>query len=109
MANTWPKEPRLIGKKTPRLDGPEKATGRAKYSYDINPKGLLHAAILRCPNAHAKITTLDSADAEKMPGVKGIHLISGAGKEVGDAGEDVLALDAVPEGHAQDAVGGVKV
>ena len=62
MANTWPKEPRLIGKKTPRLDGPDKSTGRAKYSYDINPKGLLHAAILRCPHAHAKITKLDSAE-----------------------------------------------
>jgi xanthine dehydrogenase YagR molybdenum-binding subunit len=75
MANTWPKEPRLIGKKTPRLDGPDKATGRAKYSYDINPKGLLHAAMLRCPHAHAKVTKIDTADAEKMPGVKAIYLV----------------------------------
>ena len=42
MANAWPKEPRLIGKKTQRLDGPDKATGRAKYSFDKSLPGLLH-------------------------------------------------------------------
>jgi xanthine dehydrogenase YagR molybdenum-binding subunit len=115
MANTWPKEPRLIGKKTPRLDGPEKATGRAKYSYDINPKGLLHAEILRCPHAHAKITTLDTTAAENMPGVKAIHIIGSVdgksveGRELFYAGEDVLALAADTEEHARDALRVVQV
>ena len=36
MAYTWPKERRIIGTKVQRLDGPEKATGNAKYSFDIN-------------------------------------------------------------------------
>src|SRR5207302_2959790 len=67
MANTWPKERRIIGTKVQRLDGPEKATGNAKYSYDINRPGMLHATILGCPYAHAKLKSLDTSAAEKMP------------------------------------------
>ena len=55
QGRSWPKKRRLLGTKVPRLDGPEKATGRAKYSYDINRPGMLHAEILRSPHAHAKI------------------------------------------------------
>lgn len=109
MANSWPKERRLIGKKHPRVDGPEKATGRAKYSYDMNPKGLLHALILRSPHAHAKITKLDYADAEKMPGVKAVHVIAGEGRELYYAGDEILALAADTEEHAHDALRAVKV
>lgn len=47
MAYTWPKERRLIGTKVQRLDGPEKATGRAKYSFDINRPGMLFAKVFR--------------------------------------------------------------
>ena|SRR5260370_258159 len=81
MANTWPKERRLIGTKVQRLDGPEKATGRAKYSYDINRPGMLHARILRCPYAHAKLKSLDTSAAEKIPGFKALHAIAKEGEE----------------------------
>ena len=64
MANAWPKEPRLIGNKTQRLDGPDKATGKAKYSFDKDLPELLHAKILRCPYAHAKLTELDTTAAD---------------------------------------------
>ena len=83
-AESWqpigPKKRRLIGTKVPRLDGPEKATGKAKYSFDINRPGMLHAVILRCPHAHAKIKSIDTAAAEKMPGFKALHLIVKAGR-----------------------------
>ena len=42
----WPQQRRVIGTRVPRLDGPDKATGRAKYSFDINLPGLLHATHL---------------------------------------------------------------
>src|SRR5215207_8055597 len=71
----WPKKRRLLGTKIRRLDGPEKATGRAKYSYDINRKGMLHAAMLRSPHAHAKIKSLDTTAAKKTPGFKALVLI----------------------------------
>src|SRR5262245_56989176 len=108
MANTWPKERRVIGTKVPRLDGPEKATGHAKYSFDINRPGILHARILRCPYAHAKLTNLDTAAAEKMPGVAAVHVIAKPGAELYLAGAEVVALAADTEEHCIDALRAIK-
>ena len=71
----WPKKRRLLGTKIKRLDGPDKATGRAKYSYDINRKGQLHGLILRSPHAHAKIKSIDTSAAKKTPGFKALVII----------------------------------
>jgi xanthine dehydrogenase YagR molybdenum-binding subunit len=101
---TWPKQRRLLGKKHTRIDGPAKATGTAKYSYDINRKDMLHGVILRCPYAHAKLTTLDWAAAEKMPGVKAVHPIVKVGAELFYAGDEILGLAADTEEHAFDAL-----
>ncbi len=109
MATSWPKKRRLIGSKIQRLDGPAKATGKAKYSYDINRNGMLHAVMLRSPHAHAKIKSLDTSDAEKMPGVKAVHPIKKAGDELFWAGEEIFALAADTEEHALDAVRAVKI
>jgi xanthine dehydrogenase YagR molybdenum-binding subunit len=75
MAEGWPKKRRLLGTKVKRLDGPDKATGRAKYSYDINRKGMLHGVILRSPLAHAKIKSIDTSEALKVPGCKAVVVI----------------------------------
>jgi len=58
MAEGWPKQRRILGTRVKRIDAPDKATGRAKYSYDINRPGQLHAAMLRCPHAHAKVNAI---------------------------------------------------
>lgn len=76
MAEGWPKKPRIIGTRVKRLDGPAKATGVAKYSYDINRKGMLHGKILRSPHAHAKIKSIDTAAARKVPGFKALAYIN---------------------------------
>jgi xanthine dehydrogenase YagR molybdenum-binding subunit len=109
MPTSWPKERRIIGTKVPRLDGPDKSTGRAKYSFDINRPGMLQAMILRCPHTHAKVVSIDSAEAEKMPGVKAVHVIAGPGKELFYAGDEVIALAADTEEHAHDALRAIKV
>jgi xanthine dehydrogenase YagR molybdenum-binding subunit len=109
MAYSWPKQPRVIGTKVERLDGPDKATGRAKYSFDINRPGLLHGVILRSPYAHAKIKSIDTSKAEGMPGVKAVHPIVKAGAELYYAGDEILALAADTEEHAADALRAVKV
>src|SRR5205814_9094315 len=70
MATKWPEKRRLLGTRVSRLDGPEKSTGRAKYSMDMNLPGMLHAAIVRCPYAHAKIKSIDTSAARKSPGFK---------------------------------------
>src|SRR5919202_1228708 len=96
MATSWPKKRRLLGTNIQRLDGPEKATGRAKYTLDINRPGMLHGMFLRCPHAHAKIKSIDITPAEKMPGVKAVMLVNNAkeGKELFYAGDEVAALAA---------------
>jgi xanthine dehydrogenase YagR molybdenum-binding subunit len=109
MATSWPKKRRLIGKKFSRLDGPAKSTGHARYSFDINRPGMLHAVILRCPHAHAKVTAIDTADAMKSPGVKAIHEIAKVGGELFYAGDEVVALAADTEEHAADAMRKIKV
>jgi len=109
MATKWPQKRRLIGTRVTRVDGPYKATGRARYSYDINRPGQLHAVMLRCPHAHAKITSLDTSDAEKSPGFKAIYVIAKEGKELFYAGDEVLAIACDTEEHAHDAVRAVKI
>jgi xanthine dehydrogenase YagR molybdenum-binding subunit len=74
-AEGWPKKRRLLGTRVARLDGPAKATGRAKYSYDVNRPGMLHGKFLRSPHAHAKIKSIDTSAARKMPGVKAVVII----------------------------------
>src|ERR1700730_7837836 len=100
MANTWPKERRILGTKTERLDGPDKATGRAKYSFDINRPGMLHAMILRCPHGHARIKKINTSTAEKIAGVKAFQLIAKEGAELYYAGDEIIAVAADTEEHA---------
>src|SRR6516162_931806 len=75
MAEGWPKKRRLLGTKVKRIDGPDKATGRAKYSYDVNRPGMLYGAVLRSPYAHAKVKSLDTAAAKRTPGFKALAMI----------------------------------
>jgi xanthine dehydrogenase YagR molybdenum-binding subunit len=109
MAYTWPKERRLIGTKIQRIDGPDKSTGTAKYSYDINRPGMLFGKMLRSPYAHCKITTLDTSAAEASPGFKAVHIIAKQGAELFYAGDEILAIAADTEEHAVDAIRAVKV
>jgi xanthine dehydrogenase YagR molybdenum-binding subunit len=106
---SWPREPRLIGQRISRLDGPDKATGTAKYTYDLRFPGMLYARFVRCPHAHARITRLDTSAAQAMPGVKAIHLVQGEGSEIQWALDEIVAVAAVSEQVAEDAVRAVKV
>jgi xanthine dehydrogenase YagR molybdenum-binding subunit len=109
MAAEWPQERRLIGGRHTRIDGPAKSTGKARYTLDINRPKMVHGAILRSPHAHAKITALDTAAAEKLPGVKGVVVIAGVGKELFYAGDEIAAVAADTEEHAQDALRAIKI
>jgi xanthine dehydrogenase YagR molybdenum-binding subunit len=99
----------LLGKRISRVDGPVKVSGRAKYTYDYNPSGLLAGKILRCPYAHARITSIDTSAAEKMPGVKAVKIIQETGTEVFWAGDEVVGVAAVDEQTAEDAIRAIKV
>ena len=58
---------RIINKPIPRVDGPQKVSGTAKYSYDVRLPGMLYGRILRSPHARAKVTKLDLAPAKRIP------------------------------------------
>lgn len=61
-----------VGKRILRKDGPEKVTGRAAYTVDIQMRNLLVGRILRSPHPHAKILHIDTSKALRVPGVKAI-------------------------------------
>src|SRR5712692_4209378 len=66
----WPEKPVLIGTSVKRLDGPEKVSGRAKYTLDINRPGMIYGRMVRSPHPHARIVSIDLSDALKAPGVR---------------------------------------
>jgi xanthine dehydrogenase YagR molybdenum-binding subunit len=105
----WPTNRRVIGTKVQRLDGPQKATGRAKYSYDINRPGMCHARILRCPHAHARIRSIDTTQCEKTPGFRALHMMVKPNEELYFAGAEVIAVAADTEEHADDCMRAIRV
>ncbi|HXJ95723.1 MAG TPA: xanthine dehydrogenase family protein molybdopterin-binding subunit [Terriglobia bacterium] len=107
----WPEasERKLIGKRISRIDGPAKASGRAKYTYDTNPPGLLQGKVLRSPHAHARITSVDTSEAQNLPGVRAIRVVQPVGTEIQWEGDEIVAIAADTEEIAEDAARKVKV
>lgn len=111
-----------IGKSANRVDGRERVTGAARYTYDIHPAGLLYAATLRCPHPHARIVALDTSAAELLEGVRAvlsknnaadIGWYGGASKlfdeELRFAGEEVAVVAADDMDTARDALELIRV
>jgi 4-hydroxybenzoyl-CoA reductase alpha subunit len=63
---------KVIGHSVPRIDGPEKVTGAAKYTLDLKFPNMLYGKILTSPHAHARIISIDTSEAEALPGVKAV-------------------------------------
>ncbi len=102
-----PANMRWLGKRIPRVEGADKVTGRAKYTYDIQLPGMLYGKILRSPYPHARIRSIDASEAEKMPGVKAV--ITDLTREVNYVGEEVAAVAATSEQIARDALKRIKI
>ena len=62
----------VVGQRQPRLDGPQKVTGRSLFTDDVVLPGMLSAKVLRSPHAHARILRLDTSKAKALPGVKAV-------------------------------------
>ena len=62
----------LIGKRIPKMDAPEKTSGKTRYVHDIDLPGQLHAKILRSSQVHAKIVSIDTSAARALPGVHAV-------------------------------------
>jgi xanthine dehydrogenase YagR molybdenum-binding subunit len=69
-----------IGRKTPRVDGPLKVSGMAQYASDFHFPGMLYAVPVEATIANGRVVKLDTAAAEKMPGVGAIFHRANIGK-----------------------------
>jgi CO/xanthine dehydrogenase Mo-binding subunit len=63
---------KVIGQRTPKVDGLERVTGKATYAADFVLPDLLHGKVLRSPHAHARILRLDTRQAEQLEGVRAV-------------------------------------
>ena len=61
-----------VGRRMRRKEDPRLITGKGTYVDDIQVAGCLHAAIVRSPEAHAKIVSIDKSAAEARPGVRAV-------------------------------------
>ncbi|MCH9017213.1 MAG: hypothetical protein IIB89_05560 [Chloroflexi bacterium] len=64
---------RIFGSGIRRREDPRLITGAATYTDDVQLPGMLHAAMLRSPHAHAKINSIDTAAAKAAPGVVAVY------------------------------------
>ena len=67
---------RVVGQPLPKVDAVSKVTGRAIYADDMLPPRTLHCRILRSPHPHARILSIDTSAARRIPGV--LAVITGA-------------------------------
>lgn len=100
---------RLVGTRPNRPDGMDKVTGRARYGADMSAPGMLFAAVVRSPHAHARIVKIDASKAEALDGVKAV--VTRADFPEGLTGEDwnlqentIAGERALYDGHAVAAV-----
>ena len=94
----------LLGTHQPRVDGPDKVSGRARYTHDQAPAGVLHGAVLTSPHAAARVVAIDASRARVLPGVKAVLTDVHPTGTVRFAGEYVAAVAAVGKAVAQDAL-----
>ncbi len=111
---------KLIGKNYSTADLVAKVTGRAKYAEDFRADGMLFAKLLPSPMPHARVRSIDTSAAEAMPGVEVILTAdelppvdapneAGLTNEPVYEGEPILAVAAVDETTAADAIERIRV
>lgn len=117
----------VINSRLPRLDTPDKATGRAKFIDDMNLPGQLYGALLQSPLPHARILNVDTSAASRLPGVKAVVTAKEAGTirygvsparydetlfcldRVRYVGDEIAAVAAVDPETAMEAVSLIEV
>ena len=115
-----------IGAYVPMVDGPDKVSGRAKYTADLVTPGLLAGRIFRSPYSHAEVLEVDASDALRLPGVKAIVTGADCDKTFGVLpiarsehplardkvryrGEPIAAVAAIDDATAKRALGLIKL
>lgn len=113
-----------VGKRVPKLDAADKASGQLLYGHDMRLPRMLCGKILRSKHAHARILSIDTSQAERLPGVRAVitaqdipeikigwardHPVLKSGK-VRSLRDEIAAVAAVDEDTAQEALELIKV
>jgi xanthine dehydrogenase YagR molybdenum-binding subunit len=109
----WPEGPlAVVGRPAPRKDAAERVRGEARYTADIRLPGMLHAAVLRSPHAHARVKRIDLGPALALPGVRaglGPGEANGLEAEAGFQGAPVAAVAADTLAQARAALAAIDV
>jgi isoquinoline 1-oxidoreductase beta subunit len=94
-----PKDYKLIGKRVPRVDTPDKIYGKAIFGIDVVVPSMLYAALSRCPAFGGSVKSFDASKARSMPGVIDVVEISNGVAVIADStwhafnGRDALIID----------------
>ena len=80
-------EGRTIGRAERRRDGVKLATGRGTFTDDVALPGVLHARLLTSPHAHARLQSVDTADARGLPGVVAVLTFEDFREPAADPGD----------------------
>jgi 4-hydroxybenzoyl-CoA reductase alpha subunit len=118
----------IIGKRYPRVDGPDKVRGRTKYLDDLKFPGMLYGKVLRSPYPHARILKIDTSRAERLLGVRAVATVEDTPKKkfgsyrsgvkdelifaldkVRYVGDEVAAVAAIDKEIAQEALSLIRV
>lgn len=103
-----------VGKSVPRIDGLGMVTGQTKYVFDVSFPNMLVGKMIRSPHAHAKILSIDTSKAEKLPGVRAIitakdtyNIKFGSNEFFFPHTVDQMALEAEKVRYVGDEIGAV--
>ena len=104
VLDQWPAGPlTTVGRPVPRKTGLERARGKARYTADQRLPGMLHAAVLRSPYAHARVKQVDLSRALEAPGVRAAIGPGDAHVLVEEAGYPGVPVAAVAADELQQA------
>ena len=114
---------KVIGTKVERVDALERLSGEARFASDIYLPGMLYVKVLRSPHPHARVVKIDTGKASALPGVKAVITaadVPGISIHKRDsapfyempalatiaryAGDEIMAVAAVDEDTAQEAI-----
>ena len=90
-------DPSTVTMNLPRRDARDKLRGRTRYTVDLSPPGMLHAAVLRSNVAAGRIVSIGTARATAMPGVRAIATAADAPgmHGIGIADHPLFATDTI--------------
>jgi len=106
---SWPANTKYISQSTQRIDAPEKVTGRARYSSDIQADGWLYGMILRSKWPAAKILSVNLDKALQIPGIKAAVTVKDFPQTIRFYGEEIAAVAGASKQACLDALRAIEV